>query len=514
MKSLSNARSALVAVVAGLALAGGVVFALPSRASSRLTAPPAQQSDIWRKPPPTPSPPRPFHLPTAREVKFENGLTLLLLEDHRAPLVTMFAGIPQSSTARGAAINLTYQMTLAEATGELLTEGAGARTSQQLARDVETLGGHIASSASDDFTLVSAACIAENAARMMDIFADVLRRPAFPPAEVALYKNTRIAKLTLDRQEPAFLVREHFNRTIYGAHPYAFTAPPPPAVRAITRAEVARFYHSHYSPSATVVVIVGDFEAAKIEAQARAALGKWQPRAGAARQPQQKTAGATFKRISAATSQRLRRRIFLIDRPGSAQADFRIGQLAVARADVDYIPLLVANTILGDGTSSRLFLNIREQKGYAYDVASAVSARKAGGAFFGSAATRTEVTLPALREMLAEFERLSNEKVSAADLQNAKNYLMGLFSLTLSTQGGMADAMMETRLFGLAANELETYRARIEAVTADEVQRVARQYISPARATIVVVGDAAKLRQALAALGPITLLNAKGKPGR
>jgi zinc protease len=518
MKSFNHAKQSLASVIAGLTLSGSIAFAPLGLASSPLAAPPsrqqAEQSESWRKQPPAPSQPRPLRLPAMREVKLENGLTLLLLEDHRAPLVTMFAGIPQAVTAQRAMTNLTNLMTLAEATGELLTEGAGARTSQQLARDVESLGGQLSSSASDDFVVLSASCIAENAERMMSIFSDVLMRPTFPQAEVALYKNNRIEKLTLARQEPAFLVQEHFNRAVFGAHPYGFTAPPPEAVRALTRTAIARFYQSHYSPAAAVVIMAGDFEAAQVEAQARASLGKWQHPTGAAPKQRQKGVRTTAKRMPLARPQPAAQRIYLIDRPGSSQADFRIGQRAVAHADADYTPLIVMNAILGDGTSSRLFLNVREQKGYAYDVSSQVRARKAGGAFFGAAETRTEVTLPAIREMLAEFERLSNEKVSAEDLRNAKNYLTGLFSLTLSTQGGMAEAILETRLLGLAADDLETFRARVEAVTADDVQRVARRYLAPERAAIVVVGDAAKLKPALAALGPVVLRNAKAGSNR
>jgi zinc protease len=518
MKRHNKAQSSLVSVVASLALAGGVVLTPSSHAGPRLATPHAEQqagqSENWRKQPPAPGSPRPLHLPAVREVKLENGLTLLLIEDHRAPLVTMLAGIPQLVETRHTAINLTNLMTLAEATGELLTEGAGARTSEQLARDTETLGGQIASSASDDFVVVSASCIAENAGRMMDIFSDVLMRPTFPQTEVALYKNNRIEKLTLARQEPAFLAQEHFNQAVFGAHPYGFTAPPPEAVRALTRAAVARFYQSHYSPAAAVVIITGDFEAAKIEARARALLGQWGYHAGATNNQRQKAGRATTRQKTLAGSPPPARRIYLINRPGSSQADFRIGQQAVAHADADYIPLIVMNAILGDGTSSRLFLNVREQKGYAYDVSSKVSALKSGGAFFGSAETRTEVALPAIREVLAEFERLRNEKVSVEDLRNARNYLTGLFSLTLSTQGGIAEAMLETRLLGLAADDLETFRARVEAVKADDVQRVARRYLDPERATIVVVGDAVKLKSALAALGPVTLRNANAGPNR
>ncbi|MGA9770769.1 MAG: pitrilysin family protein, partial [Blastocatellia bacterium] len=236
------------------------------------------------------------------------------------------------------------------------------------------------------------------------------------------------------------------------------------------------------------------------EANAARTLGKWKrPLARATKQP-----ASVPPRPPA-------RHVYLIDRPGSEQADFRVGNLAVARSDADYFPLLVANAVLGgERTGSRLFMNLREQKGYTYDVYSAVSAQKRGGTFFGGSATRTEVTLLAIQEMIVEFSRLRDEEVSAQELQNAKNYLTGSFSISLSTEGGIADEILQIRLLGLSADYLKTYRARIEAVTAIDVQRVARKYILIDRPTIVVVGDAAKLKEALPVLGPITVLKARG----
>ena len=344
--------------------------------------------------------------------------------------------------------------------------------------------------------------IAENAETMIGLLADVLARPAFHSSEVALYKNNRIENLTVDRQNPAFLVREHFNRVIYGSHPYGIVAPTPEVIRAMTRSKIARFYESSYSPAASVVVIVGDFDSARMEAKAGRTLGEWKnPRARAT------------KLIASATLRLASRRIYLIDRPGSEQADFRVGNRAIAHSDADYFPMMVANAVLGgERTGSRLFMNIREQKGYTYDVYSAVSALKQGGTFFGGSATRTEVTIPAIKEMLAEFDRLRNEEVPAQELQNAKSYLTGAFSISLSTEGGLADEILQTHLLGLGADYLKNYRARIEAVTASDVQRVARKYILTDRPAIVVVGDAAKLRKELSTLGPVAVLNAKGAP--
>jgi predicted Zn-dependent peptidase len=175
---------------------------------------------------------------------------------------------------------------------------------------------------------------------------------------------------------------------------------------------------------------------------------------------------------------------------------------------------LVANSILGAGTGSRLFLNIRERKGYAYDVYSSVGALRLAGTFYGGAETRTEVTARAIQEMLAEFARLREVKVGPRELQGAKNYLNGLFSLSLSTQGGVAERLMQTRMLDLSSDYLEAYRTRIEAVTAEQVQEAARKYILSDRPSIVVVGDASKLAKDLRTIGPVQVLDIEGKPVR
>lgn len=461
----------------------------------------SKASEAWRRRAPRPAPARPFKLPAAREVKLENGLTLVMIEDRRTPMVTINIGIRLSLMPYVSFAELTNQLTLAEATAELLTEGAGGRTSEELSRTVETLGGQLSSSAGSDYTQIDATVVAENVEQMIEIIGDVLMRPTFPENEVALYKNNRAQNLVVQRQEPSFLVSEHFDRIIYGAHPYAISAPTPEAIAQTDRKKIESFYKSTYSPAATVAVIVGDFDAARLEDRAGSVFSRWNTR-------EKKTASGKAHVLP----ERAARRVYLIDRPGSEQADFRVGNLAIAQADPDYFPLLVANTILGGGTSSRLFLNLREQKGYTYDVYSSIEAPRERGSFYGASQTRTEVTLAALKDMLAEFDRLSRVKVTASDLQNAKNYLTGVFSLALSTQGGMADQVLKTYMLGLGPSYLESYRAKVEQVSAEAVQQAARKYILTDRAAIVVVGDAAKLKKQLSALGPLEVFDNEGKP--
>ena len=461
----------------------------------------AKQVESWRKQPPKPAAPRPFALPAVRETKLENGLTVLFIEDHRSPIVTILVGIPLATDPSGDIAAMTSRMALVEATAELITEGAGSRTSEQVAREAETLGGRLSSSANDDYAEVAVSVVAENAERMMDLLGDVLLRPAFPESEIALYRRNRSQNLEVQRQDPAFLAGEQFDRIVFGSHPYAISAPTPASIDALDREKIAKFYESSFGPSGSVAVFVGDFDASRMETKTRDVLGEWKTQ-------QKESTSVRAIDFPRATERRVR----LVDRPGSEQADFRIGGLAVKRSSADYFPLLVANSILGAGTGSRLFLNIREQKGYAYDVYSSVGALREAGTFFGGAETRTEVAVRAIKEMLAEFERLAVVKVGPRELQDAKNYLNGLFSLALSTQGGVAERIMQSRMLDLGRDYLETYRSRIESVTAGQVQEAARKYIITGHPTIVVVGDASKLTKDLRPIGSVEVFDIEGKP--
>jgi predicted Zn-dependent peptidase len=334
---------------------------------------------------------------------------------------------------------------------------------------------------------------------MIEIAGDVLLRPAFPEQEVALYKSTRIDKLTLQRQDPAFVVSEEFNKVIYGAHPYSASAPTPVSVAGMNRSRIKEFYDANYIPDGSYLVAVGDFDPNVIEPRLRSIFGQWKARPGLA---------ASFP----SPPPRAEKTIYLIDRPASEQADIRIGSLAVKRSSADFIPLLIANTILGGGTSSRLFLNVRERKGFTYDISSSLAALKQYGAFFAATETRNEVCAPAISEILAEFDKIRNEKVSAEELQSAKNYIIGNYSLLLSTQAGLANQILRTRLLGLDQNSLETMRSRVQAVTADQVMEAARKYILSDRPAIVVVGDAARLKKALDPLGPVVVSRGEGNP--
>jgi zinc protease len=476
-------------VVAMLAAPAAGLIGAPRRAQSTTAA----QTEAWRKQAPASDSPRSFKLPTAKASKLPNGLTLLLLEDHRAPVVSIDVGIPIGDTS-----DPPDCQGLAEATSHLLTQGAGAMNGREVARQVELLGGRIASAAVADYSEVAASVLSENVDRMLEIVGDVVLRPSFPEDEIALFKGNRIQELTVQRQDPSFLVSENFDKILYGKHPYAASAPAENCIAALDRTRIENFFKSNYGPAGSVVIVAGDFDPARIESRAITVFSPWKSRA------------ADSLKLPA-PPERTVRKIYLVDRPGSEQADIRIGNVTINHSSPDYIGLRLANTILGSGTSSRLFLNLREQKGYTYDVSSSVDSFKLYGAFFGATETRTEVAELAIKELLAECDRIRNEKVSDEDLRSAKNYLIGSFSITLSTQSGLAELMLQSYMLGLPGDYLERYRERVEAVTAAQLQQIVRRCILTDRIAIVVVGDADKLRKQLEAIGPVELLAGLGK---
>ncbi len=200
-----------------------------------------------------------------------------------------------------------------------------------------------------------------------------------------------------------------------------------------------------------------------------------------------------------------KRSVVLVDRPGSVQADVHVGRLSIDRTSPDYFPLMVANDILGGGASSRLFMHVREEKGYAYDVHSSQVPLRTGGFFEASTQVRNEVIQPAIEDVLAEMKKISSEPVTTDELTNVKNYIAGSFVIRLETQAGLANQLATVKLLGLPTDYLETYVTRVRSVEPDQILRTAKKYISPESSAVVVVGDAAQIAKPLEKLGKVSV---------
>src|SRR2546421_1806557 len=362
----------------------------------------------------------------------------------------------------------------------LLTEGTETRSSRQLAEEIERLGATLSVGSSSDFTTVAASALSIFADEVLELTAEVVLRASFPQNEIDLARVNTKQLLIQQRAQPTFLASERLAQVMFGAHPYARVSPTEEMLDAMTRDDLLRFHKSTFIPNNAVLIAVGDFEHDTIVARVEKLFADWKP-------------GVLPSALFPAPPKLSSREAYLVDRPGSAQSNIVIANEGITRQSPDYFPVLLMHTILGANASSRLFMNLREEKGYTYGAYSTLDARRLAGTFRATAEVRTPVTGASLHEFFYELERIRNERVPDQELRNAKSYLMGVFPIRIETQDGLIDQLTGVKMFDLPADYLHTYRDRVNAVTAEAVQRVAQQHVTPDRAAIVVVGDAAQI---------------------
>ncbi len=442
------------------------------------------------RPPETPLLPT-FRMPNVYEAELRNGLKILLVEDRRLPVVTLRLGFPA-----GSKFDPPELPGLAEAAAALLTQGTKARTSRQIAEEAAAIGGTLEAQAGADSLVLRGNALAENLAKLLELAADVTLHATFPEEEIGIYKAKRKQELLAERSQAAYWAEEKLAETVFGPHPYARLNPTLESIERVERKALAAYRDRMLAPNTGVLIVLGALpgrdQVVKLVADR---FGNWEPRE-AVRPPE-----AKFPKPQ--------RSLKLVDRAGSVQADIRVGRLAVNRNDPDYFPLLVASAVLGGGASSRLFMHIREQKGFAYDAHSMLQPRKDAGLFSVVTQVRNEVVEPALEAVLEEMERIAKEPPTAEELADVKNYLSGIFVLGLETQSALANQLMMVRLMELPQNYLEQYTARVQAVTAEQVRSVAQKYIRPADASLVIVGDASGILKALETFGKPVIVKAE-----
>jgi zinc protease len=286
--------------------------------------------------------------------------------------------------------------------------------------------------------------------------------------------------LIQQRAQPNFLASERTAKVMFGDHPYARISPSPESLDAMSRDMFVDFHRSRLVPNNAVMLIVGDIQVDEIVAKIEKMFGAWK------REKLAQTDLPALPQLSG-------RKAYLVDRPGSAQSNIVIANAGITRTSPDHFPMLVMHTVLGANASSRLFMNLREEKGYTYGAYSSLDARRLAGTFRVSAEVRTPVTGASLREFFLELDRIRTERVPDEELRNAKSYLTGVFPIRIETQDGLIDQLTAVRMYDLPFDYLHTYRDKVNAVTAEEVQRVAQQHVTPDQAAVIVVGDAAEV---------------------
>ena len=458
-----------------------------------LAIPLAAQQAPDRAAPPKPAPPPALKLPAIQKRTLSNGLPVWIVELHKVPVVDVTLVV-----RAGGAADPAGKFGLANLTAEMLDEGAGARGALEIADAVDYLGASLSASSSSDASFVELHLPVARVATGLPIMADVALRPSFPDKELQRVREELLNSIIQAEDDPESLVEFAFPRLVFGReHRYGTmlfgTAA---SVKGFSAADLKQFHARYYVPSNSLLIVAGDVTAATVLPGLEAAFGGWK---GAAAAPPPIAAGAQL------TS----RKIYLIDKPGAAQSQIRIGWVGVPRSTPDYFALRVLNTVLGGAFTSRLNQNLREEHGYAYGASSTFDMRGAAGPFYAAAGVQTDKTTEALGEFFKELQNV-HAPIPAEELEKAKNYLALQLPRNFETTGSLAASLSTMFVFNLPADFYATYTARIGAVSAADVQRAAERYIQPDKFAVVVVGDRSRIEAGIRSLnlGPLTVVAA------
>jgi zinc protease len=483
-------------LAAALSLAAGALFLTPPiRAQD--SAPSTPTSKVERKnQAPLSSEVLRVKLPKPIEAKLENGLTVLIAEDHRFPSISVQLQI----SAAGALYEPENVAGLASVTAQMLREGTKSRDSKQIAEEADKLGASFGGSAEfgSSVTHFGASGLSDNFDTWFPLALEVLLHPSFPARELDNLKQRLAVQLRQQRAAPGFLASERFNRALFGHHPAAIVSATAESLEALTAAVLAKWHRERYVPQNAILGFAGNVRAADLIPKLEKWLADWE-------------ATSLKETLPANPIRTTERKVYLVDRPNSVQTTIALGNIAIERRSPDYVPLVVMNHILGGGAAARLFLNLREEKGYTYGVYSDLTALRYPGPWRAGGSMRTEVTAQAVAEFFNEIRRIRDEKVSDSELADAKRAITARFALSLEQPTGVLAFAMVQKTYGFPPDYWDNYPGQVMAVTAEDLQRVARTYLDPDTMQLVAVGDADKIKPALEKYGPIEVYDSTGK---
>ena len=457
-----------------------------------LLAPPAIVAQFPTTPP-APAPIKAAVFPPFQEATLANGLHLLVVHNDKQPVVAVSLSFPAGSVYDPAG-----KSGVADMLAGLLTKGAGQRSAEEISAAIEGVGGSLGAGASSDFLTLHSEVLANNAKLAFALIADAAIRPTLPEKEVELLRKQTLSGLQLEQGLPTSIASHAFLRGLFGDQSYGRNADPK-SVTAITREDLVAFHRARLRPSGALLVVAGSLSLAQARALAQDAFAGWTGTAAA---------GAATK----PPVPRSALEVVLVHRPGSVQSNIVVGNVTWPPTDSRSYAARIANKILGGGANARLFMILREQKSWTYGAYSNLSSNRNAGYFQATSEVRTEVTDSALVEMLVQLKRIGAEAVPALEFDQAKNAMTGTFPLSIETAGQVAAQVANAKLLGLPADYVQTYRQKLSAVTASQMQAAAKAAIRPGQALIVVVGDGAKIYEKLLAIGPVRIVSPDGTP--
>lgn len=449
--------------------------------------------DSRRQSPPASGPARDVQFPEIARAQTSSGLELNTVQFGHLPLVYL-----RLVVRSGSATDPDDKPGLAQFVAQMLKEGTRSRSSAQLAEDVEFLGADLTVGSDEENVYIMISAMREHLDEAMRILADVAMNPRFAETELRRLKRRELDRLALSSQQPRYLARRTFYQELYGPHPYAHVDTTEEAIQRISRADLSRWHRTHVVPNNSFLVATGAVEASEIQAAAERAFRGWRAR------PVPETEYTPPPERSA-------REIIVVDRPESLQSVIYVGNLALSRNDPSFVPLQVANQVLGGSAASRLFMDLRERRSLTYGAYSSVQETAQVAPFIAYAAVRNEVTEQAMAGFMEHLERIVAEAPPEDELANAKRFLSDSFPLDIETAGRVASMVEALRSFGLPDDYWDGYRTAIRSVTAEQAHDAAREYIRPDRALIVAVGRAADIVEPLRRYGPVRVVDTDGR---
>jgi zinc protease len=452
---------------------------------------------VDRSAPPPPGKIRLFRFPSFLRTRLPNGLAVVAARLPDTPLVSLEVVDPAGGQYERAG-----QEGIAALTAALLDEGTTRRSALEIAAGAERLGGYFTTGADWEVGYLATGLLAAHRPAGLELLAEVLASPTFPEAEVERLRRLRLTEILRRAQDPSALADDRFHAEVYRGTVYAHPlSGDEESVSRLDRDSILAFYRSHYGLAGSALIAVGDLDPEELLRETEAAFAIADGPGAAAPAPPE-IRPAPLPGVS----------VHVVDRPGAAQTELRLGHAGVARTHPDYIPLAVLNAVLGGKFTSRINLNLRERHGFTYGASSRFSARMGPGPFTVSAAVATESAGAAVREVLHELRRIREAPVEPDELEETQSYIVGVFPYTVQTIGDLAKRLETLTVFGLPDDYYPRFLERIDGVTREELLEAARRHIDPERIAVVAVGPAETLEPQLDGLGPVTVWSPQGEP--
>ena len=442
--------------------------------------------------PPQPDPTPQVLFPTPPQSTLRNGLKVVCAEDHHLPKISIRFALPvgrvhDSEDLQG----------LAQMAAEMLKEGTASRSSRDISSTIDRLAIDYDADVAMEHTVVSLAFLEQHLEAGLELLADLVRNPSFPEVEFEKVRARWHGSLLSQRSDPAFLANERVFKEIFETHPYSNVSVPLDHLQAFSCSDLKSFFNNYFQPRGAYLMMAGAVGLDQAVALAERYFGDWEKK---------EVAGSQFPEVARLEN----RRVVVVDRPNSVQTKLLIGTRTCPQSDPDFVKLKLTNQILGGGASARLFLNLREDKGYTYGAYSFLKQYKRDGVLLFSANVRSDVSGESVGEVFNELNRMRQTPAAEEEVERSKSELVGSFLRQLETPASVGSLEVVRLLMELPSDYYGNYLPAIQELTSAEIRTIAQRFFDPDTMLVALVGDRAQLEEQAAEFGPITVYDTQG----